>query len=62
MGRTKYLLGCAAAVAMTLSAGVSSAVADTFALVTINQQALFFNQINDGANAAAIRSRCSAGT
>lgn len=38
---------------MTLSMGVSSAFADTFALVTINQQALFFNQINDGANAAA---------
>lgn len=53
MGRTQYLLGCAAAVAMTLSMGVSSAFADTFALVTINQQALFFNQINDGANAAA---------
>ncbi|PDT28012.1 sugar ABC transporter substrate-binding protein [Rhizobium sp. L9] len=53
MGRTKYLLGCAAAAAMTLSMGVSSAFADTFALVTINQQALFFNQINDGANAAA---------
>lgn len=53
MGRSKYLFGCAAAVAMTLSMGVAGAFADTFALVTINQQALFFNQINDGANAAA---------
>ncbi len=28
-------------------------MADTYALVTINQQALFFNQINEGAQAAA---------
>jgi ribose transport system substrate-binding protein len=47
------LLGCAAAVVMTLSASASSAFADTFAVVTINQQALFFNQINEGANEAA---------
>ncbi|MGN7750926.1 ABC transporter substrate-binding protein [Sinorhizobium sp. 22678] len=53
MGRTRYLLGCAAAVVMTLSASASSAFADTFAVVTINQQALFFNQINEGANEAA---------
>jgi ribose transport system substrate-binding protein len=46
------LLGCAAAVVM-LSASASSAFADTFAVVTINQQALFFNQINEGANEAA---------
>lgn len=52
MGRTRYLLGCAAAVVM-LSASASSAFADTFAVVTINQQALFFNQINEGANEAA---------
>ncbi|WP_407922268.1 ABC transporter substrate-binding protein [Aureimonas psammosilenae] len=32
---------------------MSAASADTYALVTINQQALFFNQINDGAKAAA---------
>jgi ribose transport system substrate-binding protein len=44
---------------LTLSAIVSAglwsggAEAKTFALVTINQQALFFNQINDGAKAAA---------
>lgn len=53
MGRTRYLLGCAAAVVMTLSASASSAFAETFAVVTINQQALFFNQINEGANEAA---------
>jgi len=33
--------------------GSASASAATYALVTINQQALFFNQINDGATAAA---------
>jgi ribose transport system substrate-binding protein len=38
---------------MTLSASASSAFADTFAVVTINQQALFFNQINEGASEAA---------
>ncbi|KHJ54476.1 substrate-binding domain-containing protein [Aureimonas sp. OT7] len=31
----------------------AAAHADTYALVTINQQALFFNQINDGAKEAA---------
>ena len=40
--------------AAILMAGVASASvaasATTVALVTINQQALFFNQINDGAN------------
>ncbi|ASP94469.1 substrate-binding domain-containing protein [Sinorhizobium meliloti] len=53
MGRTRYLLGCAAAAVMTLSTSASSAFADTFAVVTINQQALFFNQINEGASEAA---------
>lgn len=53
MGRTRYLLGCAAAAVMTLSTSASSAFADTFAVVTINQQALFFNQINEGASKAA---------
>ncbi|MBB3996748.1 ABC transporter substrate-binding protein [Aureimonas pseudogalii] len=44
----------AGAAALTLLGGTASAaLADTFALVTINQQALFFNQINDGAKAAA---------
>jgi ribose transport system substrate-binding protein len=48
----KVLSGCTAAIAMTLALG-ASAWADTFALVTINQQALFFNQINEGAQKAA---------
>lgn len=48
-----YLLGCAVAAALSVGAGAGAAFADTFALVTINQQALFFNQINDGATAAA---------
>ncbi|ATU90450.1 substrate-binding domain-containing protein [Phyllobacterium zundukense] len=52
MRLTKLLTGCAAAIAITLAVG-SSAFADTFALVTINQQALFFNQINEGAQKAA---------
>ncbi len=51
MSLTKTLLGCVTAA--TLMLGASSAFADTYALVTINQQALFFNQINDGATAAA---------
>jgi ribose transport system substrate-binding protein len=38
-----------AALALTFGA----ARAETVALVTINQQALFFNQINDGAKQAA---------
>jgi ribose transport system substrate-binding protein len=53
MRLTKILSGCAAAIAMTLTLGSASAMAETYALVTINQQALFFNQINDGATAAA---------
>ncbi|MER8406195.1 MULTISPECIES: substrate-binding domain-containing protein [unclassified Mesorhizobium] len=48
----KLLAGCAAAIAMG-SAAMGSALADTFALVNINQQALFFNQINEGAQKAA---------
>ncbi len=52
MRLTKLLSGCTAAIAMTIAFG-SSAWADTFALVTINQQALFFNQINEGAQKAA---------
>ncbi|MDR6631405.1 ribose transport system substrate-binding protein [Phyllobacterium sp. 1468] len=52
MRLTKILSGCAAAIAMSLAVG-SSAWAETFALVTINQQALFFNQINEGAQKAA---------
>ncbi|CAM5774657.1 sugar ABC transporter substrate-binding protein [Labrys miyagiensis] len=53
MRLSKYLAGYAAAAALALSFGSVSALADTFALVTINQQALFFNQINEGAQAAA---------
>jgi len=52
MRLTKLLSGCAAAVALSIAVG-STAFADTFALVTINQQALFFNQINEGAQKAA---------
>ncbi|RWI92722.1 substrate-binding domain-containing protein [Mesorhizobium sp.] len=48
----KLLVGCAAFIAIG-STAVGSALADTFALVNINQQALFFNQINEGAQKAA---------
>lgn len=44
------LLGTAAALAATAAAAQE---ARTFALVQINQQALFFNQMNEGAQAAA---------
>jgi ribose transport system substrate-binding protein len=47
------LTRAAAAVSIILALGIASASAATYALVTINQQALFFNQINDGATAAA---------
>ena len=50
----RYLIGTSAALAMTLAAGgVQAADQPTIGLVTINQQALFFNQINDGAQSAA---------
>ncbi|MFS8050705.1 substrate-binding domain-containing protein [Rhizobium sp. BR 314] len=49
----KYLFGCALGATIALGLNASSALADTLALVTINQQALFFNQINDGAKEAA---------
>jgi len=51
MSLSKKIALCAAAAA--LSCGLGSAEAKTIALVTINQQALFFNQINDGAKEAA---------
>ena len=51
MSITKKLALCAAAAALSL--GMTAAQAKTIALVTINQQALFFNQINDGAKEAA---------
>ncbi|MCF6109027.1 substrate-binding domain-containing protein [Mesorhizobium muleiense] len=48
----KLLFRCAAVIAIC-SIAMGSAFADTFALVNINQQALFFNQINEGAQKAA---------
>jgi ribose transport system substrate-binding protein len=48
----KLLVRCAAVIAIC-STTMGSAFADTFALVNINQQALFFNQINEGAQKAA---------
>ncbi|TIQ21304.1 MAG: sugar ABC transporter substrate-binding protein [Mesorhizobium sp.] len=48
----KLLFRCAAVFAIC-STAMGSAFADTFALVNINQQALFFNQINEGAQKAA---------
>jgi ribose transport system substrate-binding protein len=45
--------GLSAAAAAAVVLGAMSAKAATVALVTINQQALFFNQINDGAKQAA---------
>ncbi len=49
----KYLFGCAIGATVALACGAGAAMANTLALVTINQQALFFNQINDGAKEAA---------
>jgi ribose transport system substrate-binding protein len=53
MRSLKRLCGSVAAVSLFAALGAAAAQAETFALVTINQQALFFNQINDGAKAAA---------
>lgn len=53
MRLSQFLAGGAAALTLLAGLGASAAQAETFALVTINQQALFFNQINDGAKAAA---------
>jgi ribose transport system substrate-binding protein len=52
MGPTTRMSLRGAALAAGL-AGATAAQAGTYALVTINQQALFFNQINDGAKKAA---------
>src|ERR1700733_12223383 len=50
----KSMIKGLSAVALAVAAlGAMSAKAATVALVTINQQALFFNQINDGAQQAA---------
>src|SRR5690242_5748751 len=51
IGIRKALLGLGMMAAVGLVAGAANAT--TIALVTINQQALFFNQVNDGAVAAA---------
>lgn len=53
MHYSNVLARAAAAASIILALGPASASAATYALVTINQQALFFNQINDGATAAA---------
>lgn len=46
-------LGALGAAALSMPAVRAVAAQPTFALVTINQQALFFNQMNDGAKKAA---------
>lgn len=48
-------LGSLGAAALSMPAVRAFAAQPTFALVTINQQALFFNQMNDGAKAAATK-------
>ena len=53
MRLTQMLSRGIAATALFAALGTAAAQAETFALVTINQQALFFNQINDGAKKAA---------
>jgi len=51
---TRTIARWALATALAAAAiGATQASAETVALVTINQQALFFNQINDGAKQAA---------
>ncbi|MGN6551227.1 MAG: ABC transporter substrate-binding protein [Pararhizobium sp.] len=50
--RTVVALGAAAMIGL-LGSQVANAKDKTFALVQINQQALFFNQMNDGAQKAA---------
>lgn len=52
MTRMKLLAG-AAGLAIAAGGFAAEAAAETIALITINQQALFFNQINDGATEAA---------
>src|SRR3974390_610531 len=53
MTRTIARWGLATVLAAAAAAGAIPVSAETVALVTINQQALFFNQINDGAKQAA---------
>jgi ribose transport system substrate-binding protein len=49
----RRLIGTATGLALMLAADAGQAADKTIALVTINQQALFFNQINNGAQSAA---------
>jgi ribose transport system substrate-binding protein len=49
----RTLVGALAGVTLAVTAGASQAQQPTIALVQINQQALFFNQMNDGAKKAA---------
>lgn len=49
----RMLFGAALAAGAAFALPIAAAQAKTIALVTINQQALFFNQINDGAMEAA---------
>ncbi len=52
----RTILGAAGVLAATMASGArAQAAVPTFALVQINQQALFFNQMNAGAMAAAKR-------
>ena len=56
--RRTMLEGLAAgALAAPFASRVANAATQTFALVTINEQALFFNQLNDGARKAASKAR-----
>lgn len=50
---TTRMKGALLAAAATIGLTAGAAGAETFALVQINQQALFFNQMNEGAAAAA---------
>lgn len=50
---TTPMKGAFLAASATIALTAGSAGAETFALVQINQQALFFNQMNEGASAAA---------
>ena len=49
----KKLSALCASLCLALSVSAGAQAEDTFALVQINQQALFFNQMNEGAQAAA---------
>ena len=57
----RTLIGTAAGAVLSFSAAVAQAQQPTFALVQINQQALFFNQMNEGAQEGRRRGRRQAG-